>query len=176
MRGLVALGSDLGDRLGALRAGIAGMARRGIEVSALSSVWETEPVDVPGSTGFLNMAAAIEVPDAIEPEEVLFRLKEVEREIGGRRRGRNRSRVLDLDLLVLGGRIVETERLTLPHPRMWSRRFVLAPLAEIESDLRDPRTGRTVVETLALLPDRPWAKNAGPLAPRERAPVYSGRL
>lgn len=176
MTGLVALGSDLGDRLAALRAGIEGMTRGGIEVSALSSVWETEPVDVPGSSGFLNMAARIEVPDATEPEELLARLNDVEREVGRRRRGRNRSRVLDLDLLVIGDQIVRTERLTLPHPRMWSRRFVLAPLAEIAPDLRDPRTGRTVVETLAVLPDRPWARNAGPLAPRARAPVYSGRL
>lgn len=152
------------------------MKRRGIEVRALSSVWETEPVDVPGSRGFLNMAARIEVPDAIESEAVLDRLAEIEKELGRRREGRNRSRVLDLDLLVLGDRIVATERLALPHPRMWSRRFVLAPLAEIAPDLRDPGTGRTVVETLAALPDRPRARNAGPLAPRARAPVYSGRL
>lgn len=176
MTGLVALGSDLGDRRAALHAGIEGMTRGGIAVLALSSVWETEPVDVPGSVGFLNMAARIEVPDATEPEAVLDLLAAIERALGRRREGRNRSRVLDLDLLVLGERIVASERLTLPHPRMWSRRFVLAPLAEIASDLRDPRTGRTVVETLASLPDRPWARNAGPLAPRERAPVYSGRL
>jgi 2-amino-4-hydroxy-6-hydroxymethyldihydropteridine diphosphokinase len=122
------------------------------------------------------MAAKIEVPEGTEPEAVLDRLAEIERELGRGRHGRNASRVLDLDLLVLGERIVSTDRLTLPHPRMWSRRFVLAPLAEIVPELRDPRTGRTVVETLASLPDRPWARNAGPLAPRERAPVYSGRL
>lgn len=152
------------------------MKRAGIAVRAVSSVWETEPVDVPGSSGFLNMAAEIEVPDSTRPESVLDSLLRIERDLGRTREGRNRSRELDLDLLVLGDLRRSGERLTLPHPRMWSRRFVLAPLAEIAPTLREPGTGRTVVESLASLPERPSARCIGTLAPRDPAPVYSRRL
>lgn len=176
MIGYVALGSDLGDRGAALRSGLDAMSRSGIVVRAVSSVWETEPVDVPGSAGFLNMAAEIEVPDSTRPEGVLETLQRIERDLGRTRAGRSRSRELDLDLLVLGEHRRADERLTLPHPRMWSRRFVLAPLAEIAPTLREPGTGRTVAESLASLPDRPSARCIGTLAPRDPTPVYSRRL
>lgn len=174
MVGYVSLGSNLGDRWRALAEGLAGMRAGGIEIEAVSSVWETEPVDVPSGGPFLNMAARIRT--SLSPDGALEALLAIERGAGRARRGRNDPRALDLDLLVLEGVERNDPRLTLPHPRMWFRRFVLAPLAEIAGDLRDPRTGRTVAETLAALPDRPWVHRLGTLAPPEPAPVYSRRL
>ena len=176
MLGYVGLGSDLGDRRAALREALRGMVARGFEVRAVSSVWETEPVDVAGSTGFLNLVAAVEVPDGLDPEEALDRLLEVERGLGRIREAPNRPRVVDLDLLILGDARVASDTLTLPHPRMWTRRFVLAPLAEIAPALRDPTSGLTVERLLSRLPVRPWARARGALDPHEPAPVYSRRL
>jgi 2-amino-4-hydroxy-6-hydroxymethyldihydropteridine diphosphokinase len=146
MTGHVALGSNLGDREENLRAGLRGLRLRGIEPVAVSSVWETEPVACPEPLWFLNMVARISTDRP--PLEVLDRLLEIEREAGRVREARNEPRILDLDLLLLGSLEVRTGRLTLPHPRMWERRFVLAPLAEIDPDLRNPASGRTVSEEL----------------------------
>jgi 2-amino-4-hydroxy-6-hydroxymethyldihydropteridine diphosphokinase len=99
MRGYVALGSNLGDREGSLRAGLAGMGRRGLAARALSSVWETEPVDSPQPLLFLNMVAEVETD--LSPRRVLEMLLEVEREVGRVRSVRNAPRALDLDLLLL---------------------------------------------------------------------------
>ena len=161
MRGHVALGSNLGDREGSLRAGLEGMGRRGLPARALSSVWETEPVDSPEPLWFLNMV--VEVETGLPPRSVLERLLEVEREVGRVRSVRNAPRALDLDLLLLGDLRVHEEGLILPHPRMWTRRFVLAPLHELAPQLRDPISGRSVAEALAALPPAPSARPRGPL-------------
>jgi 2-amino-4-hydroxy-6-hydroxymethyldihydropteridine diphosphokinase len=161
MRGYVALGSNLGDREGSLRAGLAGIRRRGLSLRALSSVWETEPVDSPEPLWFLNMVAEVET--GLPPRRVLALLLEVEREVGRVRSVRNAPRALDLDLLLLGDLKVDEEGLTLPHPRMWARRFVLAPLHELAPELRDPVGGRTVAQALAALPPVPSARPLGPL-------------
>jgi len=161
MRGYVALGSNLGDRQGALRAGLEGMRRRGLPPRLLSSVWETEPVDAPEPLWFLNMVAEVET--GLPPRRVLELLLEVEREVGRVRTVRNAPRTLDLDLLLLGDLRLEEDGLILPHPRMWMRRFVLAPLAELAPDLRDPVGGTTVAGALAALPPQPAARPLGPL-------------
>ena len=157
----VALGSNLGDRRACLRAGLEGMARRGVEVVAVSSVWETEPVDAPSSPWFLNMAARVRT--SLGPRELLDELLDVERALGRRRTARNAPRPLDLDLLLHGEHVCDEPRLVLPHPRMWGRRFVLGPLAEIAPELRDPRSGRTVSEHLAGLADAAIARPVGVL-------------
>ena len=161
MRGYVALGSNLGDRRAHLRAGLQGLGRRGLSPRALSSVWETEPVDTAEPGWFLNMVAEVETQ--LPPSAVLDLLLEVERDVGRVRSVRNAPRSLDLDLLLLGDLAVDGPRLTLPHPRMWSRRFVLAPLHELAPHLADPATGRTVARALAGLPPSPAARNVGPL-------------
>jgi 2-amino-4-hydroxy-6-hydroxymethyldihydropteridine diphosphokinase len=162
MEGYVALGSNLGDREAHLRAGLEGMGRSGINPVECSSMWETEPVGSDEPLVFLNMVARVSTD--LSPLAVLERLLEVER-VAGRVRGRrNEPRVLDLDLLMLGDSRVRSSRLVLPHPRMWSRRFVLAPLEELAPDLRNPATMMTVSETLQTLDERPWARLAVPVA------------
>jgi 2-amino-4-hydroxy-6-hydroxymethyldihydropteridine diphosphokinase len=161
MRAYVALGSNLGDRRAHLRAGVGGLRRRGLPPRALSSVWETEPVDSPEPLWFLNMVAEVETD--LPPARVLDLLLEVEREVGRVRTVRNAPRSLDLDLLMVGDLRISEDGLVLPHPRMWTRRFVLAPLHELAPELADPASGRTVAEALAALPPAPAARNVGRL-------------
>ncbi len=162
VEGYVGLGSNLGDREAYLRAGIEGIGRPGVVAEALSSVWETQPVDTEEPLWFLNMV--VRIATRLSPEEVLDRLLRVEAEVGRVRSSRNAPRVLDLDLLILGDFRREGERLVLPHPRMWERRFVLAPLEELASGLVRPGTGRTVREELEALPDPHTARKIGTLA------------
>jgi 2-amino-4-hydroxy-6-hydroxymethyldihydropteridine diphosphokinase len=142
--GTIGLGSNLGDRLEHLRRGLRGLERQGMELLAVSSVWETEPVDAPAGGPFLNMAVRFRADG--DPQSVLRRMLEIERREGRVRRVRNGPRTLDLDLLTFGDLDLRTDELRLPHPRMWMRSFVLEPLAEVAPDLRNPATGRTVVQ------------------------------
>ena len=174
MVGYVGLGSNVGDRAEHLGRGVVAIARARMPVTAVSSVWETEPVDGAGPDWFLNLAVRIDT--ALSPEEALAALLEVERSRGRVRTRPNAPRTLDCDLLMLGGERRATESLTLPHPRLWNRAFVLAPLAEIAPELRDPATGRTVAEMLERLAESQAVRRAGPLALPETLPVYSRAL
>jgi 2-amino-4-hydroxy-6-hydroxymethyldihydropteridine diphosphokinase len=155
MRVGVALGSNLGDRLANLRAArkaIVDLA--GIQSSILfSSIHETEPVDCePGANKFFN--AVLEFDYEGDPQSLLRNLKAIESSLG--RPGdhtRNISRSIDIDLLYAADMKIDNERLHLPHPRMHSRRFVLAPLAEIRPDLVLPNQTKTVAQLLANLND-----------------------
>jgi len=165
MVGYVGLGSNIGDREGHLRAGLLAMARDEVVPVRVSSLWETEPVDGAGPAWFLNMVA--QVSTALSPEDVLAVLLRAERERGRERRRPNAPRELDLDLLMLGELTRNGPDLTLPHPRLGSRRFVLAPLAEL-----DPR----FAEALAALHDTHEVRRIGKLALPETLPVYSRAL
>lgn len=132
------LGANLGDRLAALRSAVEELAALG-RIAARSSVWETDPVGVSG-TAFLNGAVALETER--EPEALLDALLAIERRHGRVRPAASDApklpRPLDLDLLLWGERIVDTPRLTVPHPRLAERSFVLAPLAEIAAGAIHP--------------------------------------
>jgi 2-amino-4-hydroxy-6-hydroxymethyldihydropteridine diphosphokinase len=145
------LGSNLGDRRRNLEAALEALrAHPRITVSAVSSFLETDPVGGPPGQGrFLNAAAGIETD--LSPDSLLEELKRVERALGRKPGPRWGPREIDLDILLYGDTILETGTLVIPHPRMRERRFVLEPLAEIAPAARDPVTGRTVRELLALL-------------------------
>ena len=145
------LGSNLGDRRRNLEAALDALrAHPQIAVSAVSAFLETDPVGGPPGQGkFLNAAAEIETD--LAPEALLEELKRVERALGRTPGPRWGPREVDLDILLYGEEILETEALVIPHPRMRERRFVLAPLAEIAPDARDPVTKQTVRELLAIV-------------------------
>ena len=148
MVGFIGLGSNVGDREGHLREGLAALSTAGVAVEAESSLWETEPVGNAGPGWFLNMAARVRT--GLAPEDLLELCLAIEREHGRDRSGLpGGPRTLDLDLLDFEGVVRATPRLILPHPRLHERRFVLAPLAELDprfgaalAALRDPHVVR----------------------------------
>lgn len=127
----IALGANLGDRAATLRAALDDLAAEGdVRVVRCSSFHETVPVGGPADQPtFLNAVAEIETD--LPPEALLGRLQQIEQRHGRERSVRNAPRTLDLDLLIFRDERIATERLTVPHPRMWQRPFVLEPLAEI---------------------------------------------
>jgi 2-amino-4-hydroxy-6-hydroxymethyldihydropteridine diphosphokinase len=148
--GYLGLGSNVGDREGHLRAAIAALDEHGVEVEATSSLFETEPVgEILDQPDFLN--AAVRIRTELEPEALLDLCKAIEveqgRMLGGQRHG---PRPLDLDLLLLGDVELASDRLTLPHPQVTSRRFVLEPLLELDPQLALP-DGTTLAGSLAEL-------------------------
>jgi len=154
MRAGVALGSNLGDALANLKA-----ARHAIslipgvlEPIVASSIYETEPVGCePGAANFLN--AVIEFTYAGDALRLFEQLRDVEASLGRPAdHARNVSRSIDLDLLYFGDAVITTDRLTLPHPRIEGRRFVLQPLADIQPNRVLPGQTKSVSELLALTP------------------------
>ena len=146
----VALGSNLGDREGNLARGVRGLRERGLRITARSSVYETAPVGGPSQGPYLN--AVVRAETALGPAEVLTSCLEVERDAGRVRSVRGAPRTLDLDLLLYGDAVVSTGRLTVPHPRLHERAFVLVPLREIAPDARHPVLGLTAAEMAARCP------------------------
>jgi 2-amino-4-hydroxy-6-hydroxymethyldihydropteridine diphosphokinase len=148
--GFLGLGSNVGDRAGHLRAAVAALPEHGVEVEAVSSVYETEPIgEVLDQPDFLN--AAIRIRTGLEPEPLLEVCKAIEAEQGRMlAAGRHSPRPLDIDLLLLGELELSTERLTLPHPEVTSRRFVLAPLLELDPELSLP-DGTRLADALGAL-------------------------
>jgi 2-amino-4-hydroxy-6-hydroxymethyldihydropteridine diphosphokinase len=147
----IGLGSNLGDRQATLESAIASLnAAPAVVVTAVSSFHETAPVGGPEGQGpFLNAAAALET--TLEPLPLLRLLLEIEVRHGRIRTVYWGPRTLDLDLLLYEDRIIDRPELSVPHPRLAVRRFVLAPLAEIAPSAVDPVTKRTVSELLADL-------------------------
>jgi 2-amino-4-hydroxy-6-hydroxymethyldihydropteridine diphosphokinase len=145
---LISLGSNLGDRRAILDGAVAALQGvEGILVRSVSAYHETKPAGGPSNQGlFLNAAAALET--SLEPLALLRVLQQIESQHSRLRLVRWGERTLDLDLLLFGEACVDSPELTIPHPRMGVRRFVLAPLAEITPDAIDLWTGCTVHDLL----------------------------
>jgi 2-amino-4-hydroxy-6-hydroxymethyldihydropteridine diphosphokinase len=151
--GYLGLGSNEGDRLANLRAARAALEDRGIEVSASSPVFTTAPQgEVTDQPDFLN--ACLRIRTELEPEALLDACKAVERELGREPGGpRHGPRPIDVDVLLLGDREHRSERLTLPHAEVTSRRFVLEPLLELDPGLELP-DGTRLAERLDAVADQ----------------------
>lgn len=150
------LGSNLGDRLTTLRAACAGLAERGLQLVASSRVWETEPVGGPsGQPPYLN--AVVRMVTDLEPSEVLTAAHDVEDALGRTRDVRWGPRTIDVDVLLIDALVIDDVALTVPHPRLGQRAFVVLPLLDIDPD--------PVLPTGERLLDRPVDGVARPFAP-----------
>ena len=152
----LSLGSNLGDREQHLRAALARLGQIGTLI-AISDVYETEPIDAPPQPWFLNCAVALETE--LMPKQLLAAVLALERELGRRRQKTNAKtpRTIDIDILLFGASIVNTPALTIPHPGLHMRRFVLEPLAAIAPEVRHPVLKRTIRELRDALPPNPGA-------------------
>ena len=160
LRGYLGLGSNEGDRLAKLRAARDALAQRGVDVLASSPVYETAPQgELTDQPDFLNACLAIETK--LGPEELLDVCKDVERALGRTSSGaRHGPRPIDVDLLLLGDLEHRSERLTLPHPEVASRRFVLEPLLALDPGLRLP-DGRALSSFVPAVADQRVTPHAG---------------
>jgi len=139
----------LGDREGNFReAQDRFRATPGVELLRSSALREYPPMGPP-QPDYLN--AVVEIRTTLEPEELLSALNRIEEELGRTRETRWCARTVDLDILFWGSKIVETDKLTIPHPGACERLFVLEPLAELTPDLVDPRSGQSISDILAAL-------------------------
>jgi 2-amino-4-hydroxy-6-hydroxymethyldihydropteridine diphosphokinase len=145
----VSLGSNVGDRAANLQSAIDRLRTLG-DVVAVSSFYETEPVEVAAQPWFLNCAVKLDTEKM--PKQFLAAILDIEQQMG-RRRGQNKGpRTIDIDILLFGNSIIETKGLTIPHVSMHERRFVLEPMVEIASDVRHPVFKRTMRELRDALP------------------------
>jgi len=158
MRAAFGLGSNLGDRVGHLRAAVAGLASGGVDNVAVSSVYETDPVGGPEQPDYLNAVAVGDT--SLDATELLDLARSLERAAERVRTVRNAPRTLDVDLLAVGDVVMVTEELTVPHPRAHERAFVLVPWAEVDPTFEVP--GRGSVAALAAVVD-PSGVRPGPL-------------
>ena len=148
----LSLGSNVGDRAKNLQDAIEALAGAGAEVIRISSIYETEPVDLREQPWFLNCVA--EANTNLAPLELLLALRTIETRMGSKKLVPKGPRLIDMDILLYGDETVDTPELQIPHPRMSLRRFVLVPLAEIAPQSRHPISGLTVAEMLASSPDK----------------------
>lgn len=158
----VGLGSNLGDRAGYLLLAVREMLEAGLSVLRVSSIYETAPVALIDQPTFLNSVAEIRSSAALSPEEIMARLQRVEHALGRTRTVPMGPRTIDLDLLLYEDEQRNTEFLTLPHPRLHLRRFVLVPLAELAPKLIHPTIDKTITELLKALDDDSEVKSWHP--------------
>ena len=145
----LSLGSNLGDRSANVRAAIEWLGEVGA-ISAVSGFYETEPMEFRDQPWFLNCVVALETSDS--PEALLQKVLAIEQEMGRLRTKNKGPRLIDIDILLFGDRVVEQRGLKIPHPAMHQRRFVLEPLVEIAPQALHPQLRKTARELLADLP------------------------
>jgi 2-amino-4-hydroxy-6-hydroxymethyldihydropteridine diphosphokinase len=143
------LGSNVGDREAALQAAVDELHSREVSVRRLSSVYETEPMDLAGQRWFLNLVAEAETD--LFPLQLLARIAKIEQRLGRRRMVAKGPRTIDIDILLYGDFIIRTPKLVIPHERLTERRFVLVPLVELTPELRDPVSRRALRDLLGAV-------------------------
>ncbi|ASS97770.1 MULTISPECIES: 2-amino-4-hydroxy-6-hydroxymethyldihydropteridine diphosphokinase [Geobacillus] len=149
----LALGSNLGDRVFYLRSAIEALHHhQEILITSSSSIYETDPVGYVNQGKFLNMV--IEVATTLSPFALLDVTQQIERRLGRKREIRWGPRTLDLDILLYNHENIETEQLTIPHPRMAERAFVLIPLFEVNSHVAIPNLSEPLIDIIGRLPDK----------------------
>ena len=145
----LSLGSNLGDRQANLRSAISRLQELG-KVTAVSSFYETQPVDLIDQPWFIN--AVVEFDTELGPQELMAAIIRIEEDMGRRRITRKGPRTIDIDLLLFGQKVIDEPGLTVPHPAMHQRRFVLEPLAELAPKAEHPVIGRKIEELRDVLP------------------------
>ncbi len=145
----LALGSNLGDRERNLDIALRQLEASGLHIVQVSSIYETEPVGYRDQDWFLNMAARAETD--LQPLQALQIIRQIEADLGRERKILNGPRTIDIDILFWGGEVIDTPELTVPHPRLQERRFVLLPLADVGGRFVHPVMKISVQELLKEL-------------------------
>jgi len=159
----ISLGSNLGDRAGNLLLAVRGLVEADLVVRRLSTIYETEPLEMDTDLKFLNMVAEVQVGDA-SPTQLMARLLRIEYSLGRgeKHAGMKEPRTIDLDIIFFGSLKVNSDFITIPHPRMHLRKFVLRPLAELIPNFVHPVLKTEVVELLAASKDASAAHRWSP--------------
>ena len=169
----VGLGSNLGDRAGNLLLAVRGLIEASLEISKLSSIYETEPVGMDDAPRFLNMVAEVRT-GTISPTQMMARMLRIEYLLGRKDKNLNKPRTIDLDLLFYGDQRLATPFLTLPHPRIHLRNFVLIPMSEIAPEFRHPSLKKSINDLVAETDDVSLVVRWNPVSMNgSQAPTYS---
>ncbi len=161
----ISLGSNLGDRAGNLLLAIRGLMEASFEIVKLSAIYETEPVEIEEAENFLNMIVETR-SEGITASQMMARMLRIEYLLGRKDKSLKRPRTIDLDLIFFGQNIIDTPFLTVPHPRLHLRNFVLFPMVEVAPKYFHPKLRKTMVNLLDDCPDRSlvtrWHPNGSP--------------
>lgn len=149
----LSIGSNLGDRAGNLLLAVRGLMEASFTVTKLSGIYETEPVEIESESNFLNMAVELRC-ESITPSQMMARMLRIEYLLGRKDKSLKKPRTIDLDLLFYNHEQTESDFLTLPHPRLHLRNFVLVPMAEIAPTFVHPVFQKDVKSLLAESPDK----------------------